>query len=207
MIRLMEVQDRARVVEIHLGSFPGFFLSILGPSFLSLLYESIRADPEGIALVHEDGIVNGFVAGVVDQPAFFRRMKRMRWWRFAWSAVGAVARKPQILLRLVRTLKLPEESSKASERACLLSIAVAKDAQSKGIGKQLVSSFCNEMSKRKIPAFCLTTDRDQNEATNSFYLKLGFSLSRSFVTPEGRMMNEYVMVLAKKEDLSTYKGA
>jgi GNAT superfamily N-acetyltransferase len=198
----MEARDRARVVEIHLGSFPGFFLSILGPSFLSLLYESIRVDPEGIALVHENGIVDGFVAGVVDQQAFFRRMKRTRWWRFAWSAAGAVVRKPQILPRLVRTLQLPVASSKASEKACLLSIAVAKDAQSKGIGKQLVSSFCNEIAGQNISAFCLTTDRDQNEATNSFYLRLGFALSRVFATPEGRMMYEYVMMLPK-EDGST----
>jgi len=30
---------------------------------------------------------------------------------------------------------------------------------------------------------------------NRFYLKLGFRLADTFVTPEGRAMNEYVMTL------------
>lgn len=41
----------------------------------------------------------------------------------------------------------------------------------------------------------LTTDRDNNEATNSFYQKLGFVCERTFMTPEGRAMNEYVIDL------------
>jgi len=202
-IRLMAADDRARVVEIHQGSFPGFFLSSLGPSFLSLLYDSIRTDTEGIALVHQDSKVDGFVAGVIDQPAFFRRMRRTRWWRFAFSAAGTVIRRPHILIRLIRSLKLAETSEKATAKACLLSIAVAKESQGQGIGRQLVSAFCLEMKRRNIPAFCLMTDRDQNEATNAFYLRLGFTLSRVLMTPEGRKMNEYLMLLPRKDDATS----
>jgi hypothetical protein len=42
-------------------------------------------------------------------------------------------------------------------------------------------------------------DREKTEAKNAFYQCLGFQLARSFVTPEGRWMNEYVITLSKKE--------
>jgi len=42
---------------------------------------------------------------------------------------------------------------------------------------------------------CLTTDHSNNERVNRFYQRLGFSLGRAYVTPEGRAMNEYVMFL------------
>ena len=37
-IRPMLESDVEAVVEIHLRTFPGFFLSFLGPDFLALLY-------------------------------------------------------------------------------------------------------------------------------------------------------------------------
>ena len=37
----------------------------------------------------------------------------------------------------------------------------------------------------------LETDADNNVAANNFYLKNGFLLSNSYVTKEGRKMNEY----------------
>ena len=73
-----------------------------------------------------------------------------------------------------------------------MSIAVAPEFQGHGIGKQLVETFCQELAARGEPAVCLTTDRDHNEATNQFYQRLGFELARTFITPEGRAMNEYV---------------
>jgi hypothetical protein len=52
------------MVEVHLQSFPHFFLTFLGSAFLAQLYSGIIADPSGIALVAEkDGQIVGFVAG------------------------------------------------------------------------------------------------------------------------------------------------
>ena len=73
-----------------------------------------------------------------------------------------------------------------------MSIAVSPEFQGRGIGKQLVEAFCQELASRGEPAVCLTTDRDHNEAVNRFYQRLNFKLVRSFITPEGRAMNEYV---------------
>ena len=41
----------------------------------------------------------------------------------------------------------------------------------------------------------LTTDRAGNESVNRFYELLGFTLSQTYVTAEGRPMNEYIAVL------------
>jgi ribosomal protein S18 acetylase RimI-like enzyme len=78
-----------------------------------------------------------------------------------------------------------------------MSIAVRPESAGKGIGKWLVEAFCKELANRGATAVCLTTDRDKNDQVNQFYQRLGFQLSQTFVTPEGRAMNEYFISLAE----------
>jgi predicted N-acetyltransferase YhbS len=73
---------------------------------------------------------------------------------------------------------------------------VRPSSEGKGIGRQLVLAFCQALAARGVESVCLTTDRDRNDRVNRFYQQLGFRLSRSYVTPEGRAMNEYVRPLA-----------
>jgi ribosomal protein S18 acetylase RimI-like enzyme len=80
-----------------------------------------------------------------------------------------------------------------------MSIAVHPNYQNKGIGKLLVQEFLGEIRRRGIQRVNLTTDKEKNDAVNVFYQRLGFQLTRSFVTPEGRWMNEYVITLSKEE--------
>ena len=57
-----------RVVEVHLASFDGFFLTFLGPKFLRLLYSELMKESEGVALIaqeKEGQVVVGFVAGLL----------------------------------------------------------------------------------------------------------------------------------------------
>ena len=76
-----------------------------------------------------------------------------------------------------------------------MSIAVLPEAQGKGIGQALVWAFLEEAAQRGLRQVDLTTDRDDNETTNRFYQNMGFVCERTFVTPEGRAMNEYVIGL------------
>ncbi len=108
-------------------------------------------------------------------------------------------KKPSIAPRLWRALRRPAETQESAAEACLMSIAVRPEAAGQGIGQQLVMAFCQELARQGAPAVCLTTDRNQNERTNHFYQQLGFSLSKTYVTPEGRAMNEYVIDLPMKE--------
>lgn len=194
VLSAMSASDLAQVVEAHLESFPGFFLTFLGAEFLGLLYESMRTDPEGLVLVASSGQgVEGFVAGVTQQSGFYRRLINQKKWAFGIASIKALLKRPSIAPRLIRALKRPAEASSSSAAACLMSIAVRSNARGKGIGKRLVEAFCSEMANRGVSSICLTTDRDDNDETNQFYQKLKFRLSRTFVTPEGRAMNEYVI--------------
>jgi ribosomal protein S18 acetylase RimI-like enzyme len=193
-LREMQPNDLPQVVEAHLRSFPGFFLTFLGPRFLALMYESIATDPEGAIVVASSGtVIVGFVAGVRRQGGFYRRMVGSRKWAFGLASLGALVKRPNIAPRLLRAFTRPQEAEMACTEACLMSIAVRPEFSGKGIGKNLVHAFLMEMDKRGAAAICLTTDRDNNDIVNGFYQKLGFRIGRTFTTPEGRSMNEYVI--------------
>lgn len=195
-IRPMTKADVSAVVKVHITSFPGFFLTFLGPSFLRELYSAIVADSDGISFVAFDGSgINGFVAGTVQPKGFYRRLLRQRWWRFALAAVVPTLKHPAIVPRLLRAFSMPEQVTHETKRGTLMSIAVLPALQGKHIGRALVSTFLDESIRRGLRQVDLTTDRDGNEAANRFYRKMGFVCERSYVTPEGRAMNEYVIDL------------
>jgi ribosomal protein S18 acetylase RimI-like enzyme len=199
-IRRMATVDVSAVVQVHLNSFRGFFLTFLGPAFLRELYVATLADSSGIGFVAEDGkSMCGFVAGTAQPSGFYRRLLRRRWWRFALAAVLPVLKRPSIITRLLRAFSMPEQAAQQEGRGTLMSIAVLPAAQGNGIGQALVRAFLEAADQRGLRQVDLTTDRDGNEATNRFYQNLGFVCERTFVTPEGRVMNEYVISLPRKD--------
>ena len=193
-IRRASPNDISLLVQIHLQSFPSFFLTFLGYSFLAELYASILIDPSGIALVAEgDKNIVGFVAGTSQPAGFYSRLLRRRWWRFAVASVSPILRKPTAIPRLLRAFSMPKQVTKLEGRGTLMSIAILPEVQGEGIGKALVAAFLNESVHHGLSYVDLETDRDENEATNQFYLRLGFTRERTYVTFEGRGMNQYVI--------------
>jgi ribosomal protein S18 acetylase RimI-like enzyme len=184
------------MVEVHLTSFQGFFLTFLGPAFLRQLYVAIQADPSGIGFVAEDEKgVCGFVVGTAQPSGFYRRLLRRRWWYFALAAILPAFKRPSIIPRLFRAFSMPDQVASQKGRGTLMSIAVSPEVQGKGIGHSLVRAFLDEAACRGLQQVDLTTDRDNNDTTNRFYRNLGFVCERTFITPEGRTMNEYVISL------------
>jgi len=198
--------DLPQIVDIHLKSFPHFFLTFLGKNFLSLFYTSVYHEPDSIILVATlNDRIEGFAAGVTNQCNFYQRLVKKQKWAFAFASLRALLRRPRIAPRLLRALMKPAKVQCAVAEACLMSVAVRPESEGKGIGKKLVKAFCQELAKRGIRTACLTTDRDNNDRVNQFYQKLGFRLSRYYVTPEGRAMNEYVIQvgIGKTEKVTT----
>jgi ribosomal protein S18 acetylase RimI-like enzyme len=193
MIRRMQGEDIPRVVEIHIESFHGFFLTFLGARFLSLYYAGICAAPEGIAYVFADaaGSPAGFVAGSTDPRGFYSKLLRRDWMRFSLASLAAMARKPSIVPRIARGLLHPSRNPAGEDVGGLYSIGVLPSLQGTGAGKKLVAAFLEEARNRRCRRVFLTTDRDGNDAINEFYRKTGFRVEREFTTPEGRRMNEY----------------
>jgi ribosomal protein S18 acetylase RimI-like enzyme len=197
----MRADDLDAVVDVHMRSFPGFFLTSLGGSFLRELYGAIITDETGIAIVGtgEGGTIVGFVAGTTHPSGFYRRLIARRLWRFAAAAFLPLLRSPRILPRLLRALSLPRKSETSGERAALLmSLAVSPDVQRGGMGRMLNDAFLEEALRRGATRVLLTTDKTGNDTVNSFYQKAGFRVSRTFVTPEGREMYEYEIVLNER---------
>lgn len=199
--RKMQRADVAEVVQVHSASFSGFFLTFLGPAFLRELYTAILSDAAGISFVAEEGQeLVGFVAGTAQPAGFYRRLLRQRWWRFALASVFPVLRHPAIIPRLLRAFSMPGQVTQQQHRGTLMSIAVLPGAQGCGVGKALVRAFLAEAAQRGLRQVDLTTDQDNNEAVNAFYQQMGFVCARSFNTPEGRAMNEYVITLQKEQN-------
>lgn len=200
MIRRFQISDVSRVVTVHLSSFPGFFLSFMGPTFLSVFYSSICTAPEGIAFVYlnDAGVPAGFVAGTSNPRGFYSRLLKRDWFKFAVASLGALCRRPTAFRRIARALLHPAANPVGGDVAGLFSIGVLPELQGAGAGRHLVKAFLEDAGCRGCKRVFLTTDSDNNEAVNAFYKKLGFNIERQYVTPEGRRMNEYWIALDEK---------
>lgn len=195
------------VVDVHLASFPGFFLSFLGQRFLRLLYSSIVSSAKGVGFVFvTQGVVAGFVAGVTNPSGFYSSLIKKQLFAFIWAAMAAAFRHPLVIPRLCRALHYPSQTSHDDACATLMSIGTSPKCRGQGIGKQLVAAFMDEMRTRNMQRVNLTTDRDNNEATNGFYQKLGFKLVRSYETAENRRMNEYEWIFRETAEAAKIDG-
>ncbi len=196
----MQSTDVYGVVNVHLSSFHGFFLTQLGPKFLVLLYSYIVSSPDGIGYVALDrGRVVGFVCGSIQPSGFYWRFVLKQWKKLISVVPPVIMQNPFIIGRLIWRFIAPPQASVRPGTATLFSIGVMPEYQNKGIGKALIQIFLNAVRQHGVHEVNLTTDRDNNESTNAFYQRLGFRLVRSYKTPEGRWMNEYAIELVGED--------
>jgi len=189
-------EDLPAVTTIHLRAFPDFFLSVLGGKFLQNFYRSFICDSCGVALVAREAGTNrilGAVVGPIAPNNFFRQLLIRRWWAFCVASTSAVLRNPRVAIRLWRALFYRGDQPVGRSRALLSSIAVVPEARCRGIGRMLVDAWVSEIRSRGLSGCYLTTDADNNEATNRFYAGAGWTIDTTFITPEGRRMNRYVL--------------
>lgn len=195
-IRLMRSSDVDSVIRVHMEGFPGFFLTFLGPAFLREFYTAVCEDPSGIAIVYEDDSILGFVVGTVEPSGFYKRLIQKRWWKFGLASLKPAIKKPRIVPRLLRALTLPAKTANPGlKTGTLMSLAVIQNHHGNGVGKHLVLSYLEKSRERQVEIVNLTTDAVGNDTTNQFYQRMGFTLAKVFDTPEGRLMNEYVIRL------------
>jgi ribosomal protein S18 acetylase RimI-like enzyme len=186
------------VVDIHMATFPGFFLSFLGRRFLSLYYHGILRSADGIGLISvSENAVSGFVTGFVNPSGFYKRLLKSDWFRFGMASVPALVKKPSVAFRLLRAF-LKSAGAPQGEAVELSSLAVSPGEQGKGTGRILVAAFLQEAVRKAGSYVYLTTDARENARVNEFYQQQGFQLVRTYVTPEKRQMCEYRYFLVKR---------
>ena len=79
--------------------------------------------------------VDGFVAGVLNQQQFYRRLLKRKGPLFVASSIRALLRRPRIAPRLFRAILQPRRSTRSATDACLLSLAVLPEASGRGRGR------------------------------------------------------------------------
>lgn len=183
------IQD---IVNIHLETFEGFFLTFMGKGFLKQMYSSYaKHDKSGIYIALEDESVIGFLAFSENMSGLYKYMIKHRLIQFAWYSLGAFIRKPKVFFRLVRAFLKPSESERNENYIELASIGVKPDVKAKGIGSLLINALKTDVDFSKFKYITLETDVVDNEIANKFYVKNGFYAVREFQTHEGRRMYEY----------------
>lgn len=194
-IRKVEATEKKtikQIVQIHLKTFPGFFLTFMGKGFLNQMYACYcRHAESGLYAAFEGEAPVGFLAYSSDFSGLYKYMIKKRFFPFFWYSVGAFFRKPKVFMRLVRALLKPSEAKREEAYVELSSIGVEPDQKGKGIGSLLIAELKKNTDFEKFAYINLETDAENNEGANRFYQKNGFVLSRTYQTHEGRKMNEY----------------
>jgi ribosomal protein S18 acetylase RimI-like enzyme len=187
------------IVQIHLATFGGFFLETVGEKFLKELYLGFLAEQSGICLVAMHGKeVVGFVAGTTEPEGFFRRLLQRRWYAFVLAGSASLTQHPiRVGKKFLRALHYRgERPANVTNTTLLSSIGVVPSGRGRGIGKLLISAFCERAQLSGASSVFLTTDRDKNDVVNHFYISNRFKLHGSFLKERGRWMNTYVRYLA-----------
>lgn len=180
------------IVEIHLATFEGFFLTFMGKGFLRQMYTAYTRQAESdIFVAMDDDKVVGFLAYSEHMSGLYKYMIQHQLIQFGWYSVGAFFRKPKVFMRLIRAFLKPGESQRNEKYVELASIGVHPQAKAKGVGTQLIEALKSEVDFDKFAYITLETDVVDNEVANRFYVKNGFRIVREYVTHEGRKMYEY----------------
>jgi ribosomal protein S18 acetylase RimI-like enzyme len=188
-----------QIVSLHESSFPGFLMTLLGSGFLRIYYETALEYPGTISLIARDaGNVVGFVVGYLGPHDFYSLLRR-RWRRLAMAAAKGLLLAPGLLPRVLGNMRSIRRLAQCIERpdvgAELASIGVLPKYSGQGLGKALVKAFVERARANAAKYVYLTTGAVDNDKVNGFYFGLGFTCSKTFLAPGGRLMNEYVLLL------------
>lgn len=194
-MKIATLKNKARineVVDIHMQSFPGFFLTFLGKGFLKQLYKGfVEHENSGLLVAVEENKIVGFLAYSEDISELYKFLIRYYVVPLAWYAGIAFLKKPCILFRLLRAFTYSDKSKREERYVELSSIGVLPRLEGKGIGSRLISALKYKVNIGEYRYIKLETDAENNESVNLFYQKNGFILDHKYESPERRKMNEY----------------
>ncbi len=192
MASAKEKDEIKKVVDIHIKTFKGFFLTFMGKGFLRQMYSSYaQYDDAGLLVAYEADMPVGFLAYSSNMSGLYKYMIKRKLLPFAWYSLCAFFRKPRVFTRLVRAFLKPSEAKRDENYVKLASIGVEPGVKSKGIGSSLIEQLKKMIDFSVYKYITLETDAIDNEVANKFYVKNGFILYRKYETREKREMNEY----------------
>ena len=196
--RKSKVSDSNQIAKIHLKSFPNFFLTTLGYSFLKTYYRSCAKSKEAIsicAINQDDKKLLGFAVGCLNSEGFNKRLIFSNSLEYSYRAILLLFTKPIALIRLFKNLAKNSDKDDKGNYAELLSIGVSPDQNGFGIGQNLLTKFENKVREKGVNTITLTTDADSNYNVLKFYKKSGYKVYYDFVTFPDRNMLKLIKKL------------
>ena len=185
MIKQLSIRDIDQVVKIHRKELPGF-LSELGEVFLNKFYKVSVDIPEMFTLVEkENGQICGLATGTTSTEGLYKKIISKDFLQFILLLLSYFITHPTKIIKIGKTLAYPGFSADNPE---LLTIAVKRSHQKKGIGRKLFSQIAREFKKRGVEKFKISV-YDRLPA-NGFYKRMGCRFERSFEFL-GEKMNYY----------------
>ena len=189
----LTANDLNNIVKIHLESFPNFFLSSLGPKFLSKFYKSILLDKNGVGIgLFDNGELKGFAIGTKNKLGFYRNIIKNNLFSFSIIFIFILFKTPLKLAKIIRNLYMSSmPNSKQSIIPFLLSICIQPHESGKGLGKTIIKCFEDKMVSFGIKELFLTTDAENNEYTNLFYKRNNYKVENIFLQGKRKMILYY----------------
>lgn len=186
------------IVSIHNSAFPGFFLTLLGDSFLKVYYRAILRYSDGVLLgCYDDDRLVGFCAAALLARGFNVKLIKSDFFSFARVGVVLLFTDRTALKRLYLNLsKSDNEHNDTGEYAELLSIGVDAAYQGKGVGKLLLSGLEKSISEKGAKKLSLTTDFCNNQKAVGFYRTMGYQSFYDFIAYPDRRMYRLIKSLA-----------
>lgn len=147
MIRPLKTQDIPSVVTIYRTELPGL-LSVLDKGVLEQFYVFSLSTSQLFTLVHEDKrVIHGFVTGCTDTYGLMKTFVLKRHFNLLLPIIKTCMTHPKTVAKLINTLFYPGFTTSGAE---ILSLAITKRTQQKGIGKTLLHAALTAFAKRRI---------------------------------------------------------
>ena len=200
IIRNAEIEDLNEIIDVHMTSFGGFFLTKLGPLFLRELYGCFIYKESGIMRVvtDEEGKVVGFSAGTTTPEKFFFELKKEKGINFFLCSIPGLLKNPALVIKKIwgAVFYNGDTTTSLESSALLSSIAVKPEMSGQSIGKKLIVDFESQIIKKSMCRnIYLITDKYGNNKVISFYKNLNYQVESQFCQSGKRQMLRLVKSL------------
>lgn len=193
----LSVENLDDLVDLHIKTFNGFFLTSLGSDFLKTYYDACLSNENTIALgvIDEKNKVIGFAIGALNAFGYHKKVLFKNIHKFIYSLFVACLIKPKSIFRLILNLNKSPRKFDKKNYSELMSIAVLPSLKGLGIGKLLLTKF-EETAKLKGAKQCaLTTDYYNNDLVIEFYKKNNYEVYYDFFAYPKRKMYKLIKKL------------
>lgn len=174
--------------RIHSKEIPNGFLSTLGFSFLSSLYEVFsKSKYSFLLLAIEESRVVGFIAVSLNTKLFFKKylltQSYKNFYKIPISTFGKV-----FIEKTIEVLQYPFKSGKKEHyfvsNSEIFNFCVDGSMQGLGIGQMLFSNAVNQLKVNNVKILKIVTGQNQIGA-QSFYYKNGATSSHKIIVHKG----------------------